>query len=155
CTSSSAAGRWRRRSTRSSNLSNRSRAISSRAAARRSSPRWATRSCSTWYRWTSRAPCASLDARERLSMSPFGYWQPFPEYVSAAERRRRAEREATRLAKKGRVLAPIKLDGKRIASTFWGQAWCENLESYSDYSNRLPRGRTYVRNGSVLDLKIA
>ena len=26
---------------------------------------------------------------------------------------------------------------------------------YSDYANRLPRGRTYVRNGSVVDLQIA
>ena len=41
-----------------------------------------------------------------------------------------------------------------IASTFWGRAWCDNLESYSDFSNRLPRGRTYVRNGSVVDLQI-
>jgi uncharacterized Zn finger protein len=30
----------------------------------------------------------------------------------------------------------------------------ENLERYSDYANRLPRGRTYLRNGSVIDLKI-
>jgi uncharacterized Zn finger protein len=46
------------------------------------------------------------------------------------------------------------LDGRKIASTFWGKAWCDNLEAYSDYENRLPRGRTYVRNGSVVDLQI-
>jgi uncharacterized Zn finger protein len=40
------------------------------------------------------------------------------------------------------------------AGTFWGKAWCDNLEGYSDYANRLPRGRAYVRNGSVIDLKI-
>ena len=50
---------------------------------------------------------------------------------------------------------PIVLEGRSIANTFWGKAWCKNLESYSDYSNRLPRGRTYVRNGSVIDLKMA
>jgi uncharacterized Zn finger protein len=35
------------------------------------------------------------------------------------------------------------------------EAWCENLERYSDFQNRLPRGRTYLRNGSVIDLQIA
>jgi uncharacterized Zn finger protein len=48
----------------------------------------------------------------------------------------------------------VRVEGRTIARTFWGKAWCENLERYSDYSNRLPRGRTYVRNGSVVDLKI-
>jgi uncharacterized Zn finger protein len=48
----------------------------------------------------------------------------------------------------------VQIEGRAITSTFWGQAWCRNLESYSDFSNRLPRGRTYVRNGSVIDLKI-
>ena len=47
------------------------------------------------------------------------------------------------------------IEGRRIATTFWGQAWCDNLESYHDFENRLPRGRTYVRNGSVIDLKIS
>jgi len=42
----------------------------------------------------------------------------------------------------------------KIAKTFWGKAWCEHLENYSDYASRLPRGRTYVRNGSVVDLQI-
>jgi uncharacterized Zn finger protein len=51
-------------------------------------------------------------------------------------------------------VSPVRIEGRSIASTFWGQAWCENLEGYSDFSNRLPRGRTYVRNGSVVDLKI-
>ena len=47
------------------------------------------------------------------------------------------------------------IEGRTIVKTFWGKAWCENLERYSDYANRLPRGRTYVRNGSVVDLQIA
>ena len=49
---------------------------------------------------------------------------------------------------------PNTIEGRTIASTFWGKAWCENLERYSDYANRLPRGRTYVRNGSVVDLAL-
>jgi uncharacterized Zn finger protein len=78
----------------------------------------------------------------------------FPRYVPVAERKLKAARAAERLKKKGQILKPIILANKTIASTFWGKAWCENLESYSDYDNRLPRGRTYVRNGSVIDLNI-
>ena len=79
-------------------------------------------------------------------------WKP---YVSSAERRRQAKRAVARFKKKGDTMMPVVLDGHAIAKTFWGRAWCDNLEHYSDYSNRLPRGRTYVRNGSVIDLKIA
>ena len=82
----------------------------------------------------------------------FGGWAP---YVPVAERRRKAEREMEKLRKKGAVLSPVMIEGRTIASTFWGKAWCDNLESYRDYENRLPRGRTYVRNGSVVDLQIA
>ena len=81
-----------------------------------------------------------------------GGWAP---YVPVATRRRQAEREMEKLRKKGATILPVKLEGKKIAATFWGKAWCDNLESYHDYENRLPRGRTYVRNGSVVDLQIA
>src|SRR5438552_6035425 len=82
----------------------------------------------------------------------FYEWRP---YVSVAERRKQAAREARKLAKNGRVVRPIAIEGRTIASTFWGKAWCDNLERYSDYANRVPRGRSYVRNGSVVDLQIA
>jgi len=83
-------------------------------------------------------------------MSYFG-WKP---YVPVAARRAKAEREMQKLAKKGQTVSPVRIEGRTIARTFWGKAWCENLERYSDYANRLPRGRTYVRNGSVVDLQI-
>ena len=76
-------------------------------------------------------------------------------YVPVAERRRRAEREMAKLAKKGHPVSPVVIEGRAVARTFWGKAWCENLERYSDYENRLPRGRTFVRNGSVVDLQMA
>ena len=60
-----------------------------------------------------------------------------------------------KLRKKGHPVAPVVIEGRAIVTTFWGKAWCDNLESYHDFENRLPRGRTYVRNGSVLDLQIA
>ena len=79
-------------------------------------------------------------------------WAP---YVPVAQRRANAEKTVAKLAKKGHVIAPVKIEGRQIATTFWGKAWCDNLEGYGDFENRLPRGRTYVRNGSVLDLQIA
>jgi len=78
----------------------------------------------------------------------------WPAYVSVAERRRKAERETAKLRKKGHPVAPVHIEGRAIATTAWGRAWCDNLESYRDYESRLPRGRTYVRNGSVIDLQI-
>jgi uncharacterized Zn finger protein len=83
------------------------------------------------------------------------YEDQWPAYVSVAERRLKAEREASKLRKRGSVLSPVVVEGRKIASTFWGKAWCDNLESYRDYENRLERGRSYVRNGSVIDLQIA
>ncbi len=78
----------------------------------------------------------------------------FRPYVPVAKRRAIAARELEKLRKKGRKISPVVLEGRPIARTFWGNAWCENLERYSDFENRLPRGRTYVRNGSVVDLQI-
>ncbi|MCX6119678.1 MAG: SWIM zinc finger family protein [Proteobacteria bacterium] len=84
--------------------------------------------------------------------SGYGGWAP---YVPVAERRRQAAKKIATMTKKGEKVSPVFIDGRTIANTFWGKSWCENLESYSDFENRLPRGRTYVRNGSVVDLKIA
>ena len=78
----------------------------------------------------------------------------FRPYVPVAKRRAQATREVQKRQKKGETVSPVVIEGRTIASTFWGKAWCDNLESYSDYANRLPRGRTYVRNGSVVDLQI-
>jgi uncharacterized Zn finger protein len=81
-------------------------------------------------------------------------WYNFRPYVPVAKRRAQAAREVEKRRKHGQTITPVKLEGRTIAHTFWGKAWCDNLESYSDYANRLPRGRTYVRNGSVVDLQI-
>ena len=76
-------------------------------------------------------------------------WAP---YVPVAERRRRAMQKMESLREKGVDVQPVQIDGRKIAKTFWGEAWCDHLESFSDFANRLPRGRTYVRNGSVCHL---
>lgn len=78
----------------------------------------------------------------------------FRPYVSVAQRRAQAAREVAKRTKNGATVSPVRIEGRIIVSTFWGKAWCKNLESYSDFANRLPRGRSYVRNGSVVDLKI-
>jgi len=82
-------------------------------------------------------------------------WYEWRPYVPVAVRRANAARQIARLTKKGEPVAPVVIQGRIIARSFWGKAWCDNLESYSDFSNRLPRGRTYVRNGSVMDLQLA
>src|ERR1700737_1993739 len=79
---------------------------------------------------------------------------PRKPYVPAAARRRTADRTVAKMQRKGQMLSPVAASRGAIAKSFWGKAWCQNLERYSDYSNRLPRGRTYLRNGSVIDLKI-
>ncbi len=81
----------------------------------------------------------------------YGGWRP---YVPVAKRRANAAREMNKLRKKGTAIEPIEIRGRKIAQTFWGEAWCKHLERFSDFANRLPRGRTYVRNGSVCHLAI-
>lgn len=83
------------------------------------------------------------------------YHSYYPPYVPVAKRRAKAEKLAKKMMKKGEVLEPVQIEGRKITTTFWGKAWCDNLEAYSDYESRLPRGRTYARNRSVIDLKIS
>lgn len=82
------------------------------------------------------------------------YDDEFYEYVPVSEKRRLAQKSIEKLKKKNPDLSPVIITGKKLAVTWWGKAWNDNLESYSDYSNRIGRGRTYVRNGAVLDLKM-
>jgi uncharacterized Zn finger protein len=84
-------------------------------------------------------------------MYEFYDWEP---RLTVAARRSLATRELAALRKSGQTVTPVVIQGRTIARTFWGKAWCSNLERYSDYSNRLPRGRSYARNGSVIHLQI-
>lgn len=85
-------------------------------------------------------------------MGYYGHWAP---YVPVAERREMAAKKIKQIQKEGITFNPINIIGRPIAKTFWGKAWCDHLENYSDYDNRLPRGRTYLRNGSVIDLQVS
>ena len=82
-------------------------------------------------------------------------WSEFERKPTVREQRQNAARESQRRAKSGESLSPVVLEGRTIASSFWGKAWCDNLESYRDFEYRLPRGRSYVRHRAVIDLKVS
>ena len=78
-------------------------------------------------------------------------WSP---YVPVAKRREQTAKKMNKLRKKGKEVEPVSIEGRKITRTFWGNAWCQHIESFSDYENRLPRGRTYARNGSICHLSV-
>lgn len=92
-----------------------------------------------------------MTRRRQSSRYSYDGWAP---YVPVAERRAKARREMAKLTKTGKDVQPVEIEGRTIARSFWGKGWCTHLEGFGDYSNRLPRGRTYVRNGSVCHLAI-
>ncbi len=79
----------------------------------------------------------------------------FPKYESSAEKKEKANNSLAKLKKKSPDIEPVILEGRTLAKNWWGKAWNINLESYADYENRINRGKSYVRNNMVLDLKIA
>ena len=82
------------------------------------------------------------------------YYSRFAPYVSVAQRKKNAEKTIAKKIKKGEKISPVRIEGKKIANTFWGEAWCDHLESFSDYESRLPRGRSCVRHSAVIHLGI-
>ena len=84
-----------------------------------------------------------------------GYYQQWAPYVPVAERRKKAAAAMKQRAKKGLLVEPVVIEGRAIARSAWGKRWCDALEAQADFANRLPRGRTYARNGSVVHLSLA
>jgi uncharacterized Zn finger protein len=83
------------------------------------------------------------------------YYNDYPEYESVGKKQEKAKKLLAKLRKKGTSVNPVDIQGRRnIVTTFWGKSWCQHLESYSDYSNRLPRGRSYIRHGAVVHLEL-
>lgn len=83
-----------------------------------------------------------------------GSYYGFMPYVSVAEKEQRARQALTRLRRKGHQPQPVQIAGRDIAKTWWGRSWCANLERYADFESRIGRGRSYVRDGAVLDLSV-
>lgn len=84
------------------------------------------------------------------------YWNNTPQYSQpdSASLKRKAKDSSKREKSKGKQIEPVIVSGKKLVSSWWGQAWCDNLEQYADYESRLERGRSYVRSNTVVDLKI-
>lgn len=80
-----------------------------------------------------------------------GMWR---RYVPVAQRQRKAQKQMEKLKKQGKTIQPVLITGRQISTKFWGKKWCEHIDTFADYDNRLPRGRSYVRNGSVCHLTI-
>jgi uncharacterized Zn finger protein len=104
--------------------------------------------------WTSTKHLQFDVAESDQKGSTMAYNDRWAPYVPVAQRRANATREASKLLKKDQKVRPIHIKSRAIATSFWGLAWCENLEIYADWANRMPRGRTYARNGSIVDLQI-
>ncbi|MDR1530793.1 MAG: SWIM zinc finger family protein [Clostridiales bacterium] len=81
-------------------------------------------------------------------------WNGYSDYTPVATKKEKARKQLIKLQKKDPGVTPIVIEGRKIAKTWWGISWCKNLESYADYSNRIGRGGTYIRNGFVLDLRV-
>lgn len=84
----------------------------------------------------------------------WGNYGRFGEYVPVAERKANIAKKIDNLKKKKKDLLPIVVEGRTLTKTYWGKSWINNIESYADYAYRLDRGRSYVRHGAVIDLKI-
>ena len=80
----------------------------------------------------------------------FNFWGQ--NYTTVASLKARAAR-ATKTLKDAEPVIPHP-HTRKMCLTWWGQEWCNNLESYADYRSRLERGRRYVRSNTVVDLKI-
>jgi uncharacterized Zn finger protein len=77
-------------------------------------------------------------------------------YEDVREQKERLQREIAKRKKRGEKFEVLAAPAgqKKLCATFWGQAWCRNLESYQQYESRLPRGRSYLRQGNVYNLEI-
>ncbi|RYE85632.1 MAG: hypothetical protein EOO75_16760, partial [Myxococcales bacterium] len=89
----------------------------------------------------------------RSSRSRQDDWSAWPTYTRVSDRRAQAAIEIGKMAKRGHTPSPVQIEGKVIAHTVWGKAWCKSLEAHADLANRLGRGRSYVRHGCVVDLQ--
>ena len=81
-------------------------------------------------------------------------WYDYAPYQSVAQRRVKAQKVADALTRRGEQLQPVNATGTKLTRTFWGKAWCDHMESFGDFATRLPKGKSYVRNGAVIDLRV-
>lgn len=84
------------------------------------------------------------------------YWEIDQTFAQPSESllKKNLKESVKKQKEKGNKLEPVVISGRAIAKSWWGKAWCDNLEHYADFASRLERGKRYVRTGTVIDLKI-
>jgi hypothetical protein len=92
------------------------------------------------------------DADGSCDDEPEGEWRP---YISKRKRQALAQGEIRQLKEKGLTPLPVRVGQGPIAGRPWGQAWCKNIECFSDFKSRLPAGRTCLRQNAVIHLEVA
>ena len=88
-------------------------------------------------------------------MAKKSYWETtyYPQ-PTETQLKHNAAQTVRKASAKGKQFCPVVLTGRTIAKSWWGKAWCENLERYADFETRLQRGQRYVRSGAVIDLQM-
>jgi hypothetical protein len=81
-------------------------------------------------------------------------WWYGRDYESVDQKRRKAAKLIETLRKKHPDIKPVCIEGRTLAKSFWGKAWCKQMDLMADHDNRLPRGRSYARNGAICHLDI-
>ncbi len=81
-------------------------------------------------------------------------WYDYQPYQTVGERRAKAQKVADGYERRGVKLHGVSAQGTKLARTFWGKGWCDHMESFSDFASRLPKGKSYVRNGAIIDLQV-
>ncbi len=77
------------------------------------------------------------------------------------ERPRKTDLKALAAAKlaelkaEGSDVHPVTANGRNLAKKFWGKAWMRSLAELELYYNTLSQGRTYLRKGCVLDVRVS
>ena len=87
-------------------------------------------------------------------MSFYGFKREWPRYISVAEKQEKILSLVWSLRKKGQRINPIFIENGIICRTPWAKTWCKHLEGCGFETQRLSRGRSYLRHGSVLNLEI-
>lgn len=84
------------------------------------------------------------------------YWETEQIFAQPSEAllKKNSKQSVKKQREKGNSLEPVIISGRKIAKSWWGTAWCDNLERYADFASRLERGKRYVRTGTVIDLKM-
>ena len=71
------------------------------------------------------------------------YWEIDQTFAQPSESllKKNLKESVKKQKEKGNKLEPVVISGRAIAKSWWGKAWCDNLERYADFASRLERGK--------------